>query len=87
MELTEADQRAYTRLAQAQRHKGFEQVLVRFGRSPLQEARERGQRPRAGRGPAGPGSAEQVAGQQDGGGEHRDRGDGVLDARPGAEQP
>ncbi len=82
VELTEADQRAYTRLAQAQRHKGFEQVLVRFGRSPLQEAREREQRPRADRG-----SAEQVADQQDRGGEHRDRGDGVLDARPGAEQP
>ncbi|WP_432495982.1 YihY/virulence factor BrkB family protein [Kineococcus gypseus] len=40
VELTEADQRAYTRLAQAQRHKGFEQVHVRFGPSPLQEERE-----------------------------------------------
>jgi uncharacterized BrkB/YihY/UPF0761 family membrane protein len=30
VELTEADRRAYTRYAQAQRHKGFERISVRF---------------------------------------------------------
>ncbi|MCI2237704.1 YihY/virulence factor BrkB family protein [Paenibacillus sp. TRM 82003] len=76
--LTDADQRAYTRLAQAQRHKGFEQVHVRFGRSPLERDGERR------------GSQEgqqQVPGEQDRGERDRERGDGVLDARPGAEQP
>ncbi|WP_432498013.1 YhjD/YihY/BrkB family envelope integrity protein [Kineococcus auxinigenes] len=88
--LTEADQRAYTRLAQAQRHKGFEQVVVRFGRSPVQAGPDGGGSDGGGRvgGAAGGASAQQqVAGQQAGGGRERQRGDGALDARPGAEQP
>jgi membrane protein len=36
VELTEGDQRAYTRIAQAHRHKGFERVHVEFDASPLQ---------------------------------------------------
>ncbi|GAA0290910.1 YihY/virulence factor BrkB family protein [Kineococcus aurantiacus] len=36
VELTDGDQRAYTRIAQAQRHKGFERVHVEFDASPLQ---------------------------------------------------
>ncbi len=88
VELTEADQHAYTRLAQAQRHKGFEQVLVRFGRSPLQTGRGDGEH-RRGRvqQPAGRSAEQEVAGQQGGGGQERQRGDGTLDARPGAEKP
>jgi YihY family inner membrane protein len=34
VELTEADRRVYTEYARAQRHKGFEEVDVRFGRGP-----------------------------------------------------
>ncbi|WP_432563462.1 YihY/virulence factor BrkB family protein [Kineococcus sp. SYSU DK003] len=34
--LTEGDERAYTRIAQAQRHKGFERVNVEFDASPLE---------------------------------------------------
>jgi membrane protein len=36
VELTEGDQRAYTHIAQAQRHKGFERVNVEFDESPLE---------------------------------------------------
>ncbi|MEZ0163519.1 YihY/virulence factor BrkB family protein [Kineococcus sp. LSe6-4] len=39
VELTDGDQRAYTRIAEAQRHKGFERVHVEFGASPLQQRR------------------------------------------------
>ena len=39
VELTEGDERAYTRIAQAQRHKGFERVHVEFGESPLERHR------------------------------------------------
>jgi membrane protein len=39
VELTEGDERAYTRIAQAQRHKGFERVRVEFDESPLQRRR------------------------------------------------
>ncbi len=39
VELTDGDQRAYTRIAKAQRHKGFERVHVEFGSSPLQQRR------------------------------------------------
>lgn len=35
VELTEGDERAYTHIAQAQRHKGFERVNVEFDESPL----------------------------------------------------
>lgn len=35
VELTEGDERAYTHIAQAQRHKGFERVSVEFDESPL----------------------------------------------------
>jgi hypothetical protein len=34
VELTEADRRVYTDSARAQRHKGFEEVDVRFGSRP-----------------------------------------------------
>ncbi|MEW1958268.1 YhjD/YihY/BrkB family envelope integrity protein [Kineococcus sp. NPDC059986] len=39
VELTPGDQRAYTRIAKAQRHKGFEKVHVEFGESPLEQRR------------------------------------------------
>lgn len=39
VELTEGDERAYTRIAQAQRHKGFERVRVEFDESPLERRR------------------------------------------------
>ncbi|WP_432540611.1 YihY/virulence factor BrkB family protein [Kineococcus sp. SYSU DK002] len=39
VELTEGDERAYTRIAQAQRHKGFERVHVEFDDSPLEARR------------------------------------------------
>ena len=39
VELTPGDQRAYTRIAKAQRHKGFERVHVEFGESPLEQRR------------------------------------------------
>ncbi len=39
VELTAGDQRAYTRIAKAQRHKGFEKVHVEFGESPLEQRR------------------------------------------------
>ena len=54
VELTEGDQRAYTRIAQAQRHKGFERVHVEFGESPLE--RHRG--PAAPSEPGGEGGAD-----------------------------
>jgi membrane protein len=59
VELTEGDQRAYTRIAQAQRHKGFERVHVEFDESPL----ERG---RAGGSPPEPGGEERADGGLEG---------------------
>jgi hypothetical protein len=35
VELTDGDRRAYSRIAEAQRHKGFERVSVEFDESPL----------------------------------------------------
>ena len=40
VELTSADREAYTSYARAQRHKGFEEVTVKFAKSPRQEADE-----------------------------------------------
>ena len=38
--LTEGDKRAYTSYARAQRHKGFESILVRFRRQPSKSSNE-----------------------------------------------
>ena len=57
--LTDADRRTYRGLAQAQRHKGFEEVQVRFGKSPLELAREEAAPPGA---PA-PGAPSPAAGE------------------------
>ncbi|WP_432521921.1 YihY/virulence factor BrkB family protein [Kineococcus sp. SYSU DK006] len=59
--LTEGDQRAYTRLAQAQRHKGFERVHVEFGASPL-ERRDDGAD--GGRGGGDDGRAAEAGGEE-----------------------
>lgn len=50
VELTEADERAYTGIAQAQRHKGFEKVVVSFEKSPEPEGPSQESAGREGRG-------------------------------------